>query len=99
MEDVPSSALRRSRRVPATIPIKLLLEGGRSKIGREARTVDLSILGARIQTSFTLAEGEVVHIVAWGENGGPMPSRVVWVQSTPSGESLAGVEFLGEPQA
>jgi len=99
MEQVPSAPIRRSRRVPANIPIKLLTEGGRSKIGREARTVDLSVQGARIQTSFALSAGELIYLVDWGDYGGSTPSRVVWVQQIPSGGSLAGIEFVGESQA
>lgn len=99
MEDVSASPLRRSRRVQATIPIKVMLEEGRSKIGHDARTVDLSDMGARIQVSFTLSAGEVIHIVSWGEFGGTMPSRVVWVQPVAPGESLAGIEFMGATQS
>jgi hypothetical protein len=93
MESVFGGPERRSPRVPAKISLRLLLEGENSPVGHSAHTVDLSDRGLRIRTTSALSAGQIVQIVAWGDGGRPMPSRVVWVQQTPSGESLAGIEF------
>jgi hypothetical protein len=99
MESVFTGPERRSPRVRATIPIRFLLDGENSKPGHSAHTVDLSDRGLRIRTSHALSEGQIVRIDSWGGNGEAMPSRVVWVQQTPAGESLAGMEFLAAAQA
>jgi hypothetical protein len=93
MESVLGSPERRSPRVPVKISLRLLLDGEHSPVGHSAKTVDLSERGLRIRTTSALSEGQIVQIDAWGGEGRPMPSRVVWVQRTPSGEFLAGIEF------
>jgi len=93
MESVFRGPERRTPRVPVKISLKLLLDGERSAVKHSAHTVDLSERGLRIRTTSALSEGQIVQIDAWGAEGQPMPSRVVWVQRTPSGESLAGIEF------
>jgi hypothetical protein len=95
MEVVSSAHLRRSQRVSATIPISLLVESEDSKTEHDACTVDLSRNGVRVRTTFVLSPGEMVGIVALGDSGQAIPSRVVWVQRPESGRgSLAGLEFL-----
>jgi hypothetical protein len=84
---------RRSPRVPAKISLRLLLDGEHSPVRHSAYTVDLSERGLRIRTTAALSEGQMIQIDAWAVDGRPMPSRVVWVQQTPSAESLAGIEF------
>jgi hypothetical protein len=98
MESVFSGPERRSPRVPASIAVRLLLNGDSSQKGQSAHTVDLSDRGLRIRTSAAVTEGDVIRIDAWGDSGQPMPSRVVWVQQAGSGESLAGLEFLAAGQ-
>ena len=93
MESVFSGPERRSPRVPAKISLRMLLDGEPSPVGHSAHTVDLSERGLRIRTTSALFEGQIVQIDAWGGDGRAMPSRVVWVQQTPSGEFLAGIEF------
>src|SRR5580658_3695297 len=78
---------RRAPRVPATIHIRLLLNGEDSKPGLSARTIDLSERGMRIRTDFDLAQGQIIRIASWGESGQPMPCRVVWAQRMPGGDS------------
>jgi len=95
MEGVSYSADRRAPRVPASLPIRILLNGDASEQGQSARTIDLSERGMRIRTKSALSEGQIIRIESWGDFGQPMPSRVVWVQVAPSGESQAGLEFLG----
>lgn len=99
MESVFSGPERRSPRVPANISLRLLLDGERSPAGHSAHTVDLSDRGLRIRTTAALSEGQMIRIDAWGGNGQDMPSRVVWVQRTPAGESQAGLEFQGASPA
>jgi hypothetical protein len=93
MKSVFSGPERRSQRVPVEISLRLLLDGEHSPVRHSARTVDLSERGLRIRTTSALSEGQIVQIDGWGADGRPMPSRVVWVKQTPSGESLAGIEF------
>lgn len=90
---------RRSRRFPTTIPLKLMLEGEHPEQGHGARSLDLSIMGAQIETALELSTGEMLQVVAWEDYGHPIPSRVVWVQRMPPDKSLAGLEFLETPQA
>ena len=95
MESVFGGPERRSPRVPANISLRLSLDGEHSPVGHRAHTVDLSDRGVRIRTTAALSAGQIVQIHAWAADGRPMPSRVVWVQQTPSGECLAGIEFQG----
>ncbi len=88
---IPSRGLRR---LPATIPISLLLKREDSKTGHDAYTVDLTRKGARVRTTFVLSPGELVGIIPWGDAGKAIPSRVVWVQRSSVVGSLAGIEFL-----
>lgn len=99
MESVFSGPERRSPRVPANISLRLLLDGELSPAGHSARTVDLSERGLRIRTASPLSAGQIIRIDAWGEHRQAMPSRVVWVQQSSSGESVAGIEFQGVAQA
>jgi hypothetical protein len=99
MESVSTRPERRAPRVPATIPVRLLLHGEDSTPGLSARTIDLSERGMRIRADFELSQGQIVRIASWGESGQPMPCRVVWAQRTPGGESHAGMEYLGVAQA
>jgi PilZ domain len=99
MESVFSGPERRSARVPAKLSIRLLLNGEDASPGRSAHTVDLSDRGLRIRTGSSLSAGATIRIDSWGEDGRPMPSRVVWVQQSATGEFVAGVEFLAAGQA
>jgi len=99
MQVSSSASVRRSLRVPATIPISLLLECEDPQTGHDAYTVDLSSIGVRVRTSFVLSPGEMVGIVACGDSGVGIRSRVVWVQQSSGNGSLAGLEFLDPPLA
>jgi hypothetical protein len=97
-EEVPmqvssSPSGRRLERVSATIPLSLLLEREDSR--HDAYTVDISPNGARIRSDFVLTRGQMIGIVASGDSGEAIPSRVVWVEQSPAVGSLAGLEFLG----
>ena len=95
MDSVSTGSVRRAPRVPATLPIRVLREGEHSGSGRSAYALDLSLLGIRIQTTAPLSKGQDIRIEPWGDYGRPVPSRVIWVQQTPDGAYLAGIEFLG----
>jgi len=97
MEPVPSSPVRRSRRVTSAIPMRIM--PGASRIGFDAHLVDLSLMGVRIQTTVALFAGDLIRIADWGDYGLPIASRVVWVQAIEAGGFLAGLEFLPAPQA
>ena len=99
MGSVFSGPERRSPRVPASISLRLLLNEENPRPGQSAHTIDLSDRGLRIRTASALSAGQIVRIDACGADGRTMPSRVVWVQQAPSGESLAGIEFQEAPPA
>lgn len=62
---------RRSPRVAASIPVRLLLNGDNTKPGQSAHTVDLSDRGVRIRTHSTLSQGDVIRIDSWGATASP----------------------------
>ena len=84
---------RRVKRISATIPLSLVLEHEDSK--HDAYTVDISPNGARIRTDLVLSPGQMIGIVASGDSGQAIPSRVVWVERSTDVGSVAGLEFLG----
>jgi PilZ domain len=86
---------RRSRRVPAQLPIKLLLGSLFTKSACEAFTLDISQSGARVRANVALSPGQAVQVVPNEGMERAIPGRIVWVNKLiagPSGE--AGIEFL-----
>ena len=79
--------------------VRLLLNGDNTKPGQSAHTVDLSDRGVRISNAFHAFSGRRHSHRLLGGNGKSMPSRVVWVELTPAGEYLAGLEFQGIAEA
>jgi len=60
----------------------------------DAVTVDVSALGARIETGISLTPGQVVEVVP-GDGADPVAGRVVWVGKPASEvEGQAGLEFF-----
>jgi hypothetical protein len=95
MRDPFSSGRRRSRRIPATIPIRLVVESEGLKLELESSTVDLSFHGVKVRTPFVLLPGETVGMVTEGDTRHAISARVVWAQRTGADLwSLAGFEFL-----
>jgi hypothetical protein len=95
MRAVPPSDLRQSQRIPATIPIRLAVESEDFKVEHEASTIDLSLRGVKVRTSFALLAGETVGIITSGDSRHTISARVVWVQRVGTDLwSLAGLEFL-----
>jgi hypothetical protein len=93
-KDAPANS-RQWEREPATIPVSLVLKGGRYKADHSATTVDISLRGASVRTYLALAPGEWVGVVAKGEFPHAIPSRVVWVREDEySYWNFAGLEFL-----
>lgn len=94
MEASPSLAERRLQRLPATIPISLLLAREDFSTEFDAYTVDVSHKGMRVRTTFALFPGDRIGIAAGSEFEQSISSRVVWSQRSAQGGSLAGLEFL-----
>jgi len=94
MAAVFAPPVRRSRRVPATFPVSLFPQSDSFPRGLDAYTVDISHFGARVRTTYLLSAGEVVGLQPSGDSEKPIPSRVVWVQRSSSGGTLAGLEYL-----
>lgn len=95
MRAAPPADLRQSHRIPATIPILLVLESDGFKVERQASTVDLSVRGVRVRAPFGFVPGEQVGIIIQGDSRQSIPSCVVWVQRGRTDLwSLAGLAFL-----
>jgi hypothetical protein len=95
MRDPPSADLRRSQRLPATIPIRLVVESEGLKVEHEASTVDLSLQGVKVRTRVVLLPGETVGMVTEGDIRHAISARVVWaLRAGTDPWSLAGLEFL-----
>ena len=95
MRDPFPAGRRRSQRIPATIPIWLVVESEGLKLELESSTVDLSFHGAKVRTPFVLLPGETVGIVTKGDIRHAISARVVWAQRAETDLwSLAGLEFL-----
>jgi hypothetical protein len=89
----PQVTHRRSERKIAKIAIVVFVDHEHEQ-GSDAYTVDVSRLGARIQSELSLAPGQMVEVVP--VNGSePVAARVVWV-GRPASElqGQAGLEFL-----
>lgn len=85
---------RRSERKSARIAIVVYTENESEREGSDAFTVDVSELGARIQSGISLTPGQVVEVAP--VNGSePVTARVVWVGKPASElQGQAGLEFL-----
>lgn len=94
MATFPQSAHRRSERRIAKIAIVVFADKENKPEGSDAFTVDISELGARIQSGISLTPGQMVEVVP--VNGSdPVAARVVWVgKPTSELEGQAGLEFL-----
>ena len=95
MRDLFSAGLRRSQRLPATIPIKLVVESEGFKVEHDASTVDISLHGVKVRTPFVLLLGDTVGIVTKGDIRHAIAARVVWARRAGTDPwLLAGLEFL-----
>jgi hypothetical protein len=95
MRAVPPADLRQSQRIPAAIPIRLVVESEDFKAEHEASTIDLSLRGVKVRTSFALLPGETVGVITRGDSRYAISARVVWVHRVGTDLwSLAGLEFL-----
>jgi len=95
MGNAPATDLGRSQRIPATIPIRLVVESQGLRLEQEASTIDLSLRGLRVRTPLALLPGQTVRVIARGDYLHTIPARVVWVQRAEADPwALAGLEFL-----
>jgi len=94
MTSLPQENRRRTERRIAKIAIVVFADKEHEQGGSDAYTVDVSTLGARIQSDLSLTPGQIVEVVP--VNGSqPVAARVVWVGSPASElEGQAGLEFL-----
>ena len=100
MRNAPATDLSRSERIPATVPIRLVVVSDDFTLEREASTVDLSLRGARVRTPLALLPGDTVGIIPMRGSRHAIPARVVWTQRSGADQwSLAGLEFLETLQA
>jgi|SRR5215831_10815271 len=87
--------LRQSQRIPATMPISLVVGSETFKVERQASTIDFSVRGARVRTPFALLPGETVGIITMGDSRHAISARVVWAHRVGTDLwSLVGLAFL-----
>jgi len=91
---LPQPTHRRSERRIAKIAIVVFVDKEHEGQGSDAFTVDVSTLGARIQSDLALTPGQMVEVVP--VNGADsVAARVVWVGKPASElQGQAGLEFL-----
>jgi hypothetical protein len=90
-----SSHPRRLRRIPAQLPIKLVLSSLFTKSACDALTLDISQAGARVRASVPLSPGQSVQVVPNEGIERAIPGRIVWVSRLFAGpHAEAGIEFL-----
>jgi hypothetical protein len=92
------SNLRRHERIPARIPILLVVKSDAQRVDHEAITLNLSQLGVRVRTDAVLVPGQVVEIISKLSPRYVHSCRVVW--SGPAGSSYegeSGLEVLDPP--
>jgi len=95
MRNAHATGFCRSERIPATVPIRLVVVSEDFSLEREASTIDLSPRGVRVRTPLALLPGDTVGVIPLGHLRHPIPARVVWSQSAGADQwSLAGLEFL-----
>jgi hypothetical protein len=95
MQTNSGSITRRWERQEAKTPIRLVLDPARFKTDDSAVTLDVSICGARVRTTLTLAPGDWVGVVPKGDFPHAIPARVVWVREDDySHWTFAGLEFI-----
>ena len=100
MRDPRSADLRRSQRLPAAIPIRLVVESEGFKVEHDASTVDVSLHGVNVRTRLVLLPGETVGIITKGDVRHAISARVVWAQRAGNDlRSIAGLGFLETPPA
>jgi PilZ domain len=86
---------RQSERIPAEIPIQLVLRSLFTQKVHSAQTVDISRSGARVRASARMSPGQSVQVVPNEGARRSIEGRIVWVNkvvTTPGGE--AGIEFI-----
>jgi PilZ domain-containing protein len=95
MRNTTATDYCRSQRIPATVPIRLVVVSDDFSIEREASTVDLSLRGVKVRTPLALLAGDTVGVIPIGEFRHAIPARVVWTQRARTDQwSVAGLEFL-----
>ena len=95
MRNATATDFGRSQRIPAAVPIRLVVVSDDFSIEREASTVDVSRRGVRVRTPLALLPGDTVGIIPVGDVRHAIPARVVWTQPARADQwSLAGLEFL-----
>jgi len=85
---------RQARRLPARIPVRLILDPRSPLVAHTAFTVDISPSGARVRADVSLSPGQAVNVVPNEGTQYAIPGRVVWVNEVPTDPGAeAGIEF------
>ena len=74
--------------------VKLLIESDRTNAHRDAVTIDLGALGARVQSDVRLSPGQSIDLILKQDVPVIVSAQVVWVDVMgPTGPSQAGLKF------
>jgi hypothetical protein len=94
MGDISFVERRRADRHSIERRVKLLVESDRTNTHRDALTLDLCPLGARVESDVRLSPGQSVDLILKQDVPVMLSAKVVWVDVTgPTGPSQAGLEF------
>lgn len=94
MSDINFVERRRAERRSIERPVTLLIESDRTNTHRDAVTLDLCELGARVQGDVSLSPGQSIDLI--GKEGTPhiVPAQVIWVDKTgPNRHREVGLSF------
>jgi hypothetical protein len=94
MSEISFAERRRAGRHSIERRVKLLIESDRTNAHRDAVTVDVCTLGARVASDARLSPGQSVDLILKQDVPVILSAKVVWVDVTgPTGPSQAGLEF------
>ncbi|HXJ91752.1 MAG TPA: PilZ domain-containing protein [Terriglobia bacterium] len=94
MSDISFAERRRANRHSIERRVKLLVESDRTNTHRDAVTVDVGTLGARVLSDARLSPGQSVDLIVNQDAPVILSAQVVWVDVTEaSGTRQAGLEF------
>ncbi len=88
-----SERLRRSHRLPISIPVRLRSEKPGRPWQEETHTQMLSRFGASVECKHEVTAGEILEIVRL-DTEDRVQVRVAWAQKKSSGRSEVGLEFV-----
>ena len=94
MTDISFVERRRAGRQIIEQRVKLLIESDRTNTQRDAVTLDLCPLGARVQSEVSLSPGQSIDLILKEDIPAVLSAQVIWVDVTrPTWPRQAGLKF------